>query len=68
MTLYDKLKEAGCQMDNHESDLYVESTEVSQAIIKEFGMKGKPFISRIDQAVWLDIPFQFQPYWDRKRK
>lgn len=27
MSIYEKLKAAGCQLDNHESDLYVEATE-----------------------------------------
>ena len=68
MTLYDKLKEAGCQMDNHYSDLYVEDTQTSQKIIKEMGFKFTRFRSQIDQSWWLEVPFQYQPYWDSKRK
>ena len=68
MSVYQKLKDAGCKMDSHESDLYVENTEVSQAIIKECGHKLRLFRSCIDQALWISIPSQYEPYWNRKRK
>lgn len=37
--LYQELKEAGCEMDNHESDLYVKATMTSFEIIKKHGIK-----------------------------
>jgi len=64
--VYDALKEAGCKMDNHESDLYVEDTETSRDIIARYDLKAKPFTSQVDQGPWLELPFMFQPFWDRK--
>lgn len=35
LNLYEKLKAAGCELDNHESDLYVLATEEAHQIIRE---------------------------------
>jgi len=66
--VYNALKEAGCQLDHHESDLYVEDTEKAREIIARYDLKAKPFRSNIDQAMWLELPFMFQPFWDKKRR
>ena len=67
-TVYDALKNAGCKLDNHESDLYVEDTATAREIIARFDLKAKPFRSQIDQAMWLELPFMPQPFWDRKAR
>ena len=67
-TVYDALKNAGCKLDNHESDLYVEDTATAREIIARFDLKANPFRSQIDQAMWLELPFMHQPFWDRKAR
>ena len=66
--LYDELEAAGCKMDSHESDLYVEGTARAAAILQ--GSKEWPtvrgFVSAIDGHVWYDVPFAYAPWW-RKR-
>ncbi len=67
-SLYDRLVAAGCEIGNHESDLYVESTETSRRIIAEFEAEGSNqsgFINQITKTRWIDLPFHFQPFWDK---
>ena len=65
-TVYDALKEAGCKLDHHESDLYVEDTAKAREIIARFDLKATPFRNKVDQAIWLELPFMYQPFWDKK--
>jgi hypothetical protein len=60
--IYDTLKAAGCQIDHHESDLYVKATPTALALTK-----GHPnrsfFISQIDRQRWIELPFMYAPWW-----
>jgi len=64
MTTYDKLREAGCEIDSHESDLYVISTKKAHAILREDGQRGTYFISPKDRRLWIEVPFAYSPWWD----
>jgi len=70
-SLHQRLVEAECELDRHESDLYVRRTREVEQIIREFEAEGgisnkEPFISAIDGTAWYDLPFHYQPYWDAK--
>ena len=67
MTIYEQLKAAGVPISSHESDLYAKKTPESQAIIAAYEFKGivKTFISQIDKTVWYDIPFAYDPFWEK---
>ena len=66
--LYEKLKAANIPMSNHYSDLYAKVTPESEKIIfrYEYSNMVRQFISEIDNTLWYDIPFAYQPYWDNK--
>jgi hypothetical protein len=69
LSLYERFKAAGVQIDNHYSDLYVPNTEQTRKIIAQFkGEGGAAFVStfrsNIDRTFWLDIAFSFDPYWE----
>lgn len=71
--LYQELKEAGCEMANHESDLYVKATMTSFEIIKKYGIKldgiqASKFCHQVTGQRWFDIPFAFTPWWDKRLK
>lgn len=67
MTIYEELKAAGCEIDNHESDLYVKATPKAREITKN--CKGRSFfISQIDRELWIDLPFRYDPFWDMVEK
>jgi hypothetical protein len=66
--VYDALIAAGCQVDNHESDLYVLATPEARAILQQYDKLtplAKPFRSQIDGRIWYDVPFMYKPFWDK---
>jgi hypothetical protein len=66
-TLYDALVEAGCRIDNHESDFYVLATGKALAIVAQF--VDKPLYFRgTDGLPWVEVPFAYQPYWRAKQR
>lgn len=68
-SLYQSLKEAGCVMSNHESDLYVEDTDTARSIIEKSDKKiAARFIDRVTQAPTLEVAFAFEPFFEAKRK
>jgi hypothetical protein len=63
-TLYERLRDAGCELGSHESDLHVRDTPDARAILAEFPrVKPHAFRSAIDGAPWLDVPFANDPWW-----
>lgn len=66
-SVYDRLKAAGCEMDNHYSDLYVENTDIARKIvIGEFGLKPKHFVCQVSGKMMMELPFMYQPFWEQK--
>lgn len=73
MTLYEELKSKGHELDHHESDLYVRDTREARAILANHGKRVdgwnvQRFQSNIDAKMWLDIPFAYDPWWNRAEK
>lgn len=76
MTLYERLKAAGCDINNHESDLHFRASEEALAILKAFTAEciaagGLPpmaswFVSDIDGARWVEVPLAFDPFWQAR--
>ena len=68
MTIYKELKEAGVELSNHESDLYAQVTPESVEIVNKYEHKGNVtrFTSNIDKEQWFDIPFAFDPWWEKR--
>ena len=64
-TLYEELKEAGCEIDHHESDLYVLATAQAFLIVKRYPVKYERFVGS-DGKFWLDIPFMYTPWWEHR--
>ena len=71
-TLYERLNAAGCELNSHESDLYVKDTTTARKIIEEFNesRRTRHSISRFRHQVtdewWIDIPFAFDPWWQKR--
>jgi len=70
-TLYRILKAEGCELDYHETDLYVLDTPVARALIASYTANGgivSPVRFRSeagDGRYWLDLPFMNDPCWIR---
>jgi len=57
----------GVEIDHHESDLYVPVTKETQAFLAQFPeMSVTMFTSLIDNKLWFDIPFMYEPFWPKK--
>lgn len=70
MAIYEDLIAAGVPTDHHESDLYALVTPESRALVAayEYRCHVQTFVSQVDGRLWYDIPFAYQPFWDRVRQ
>jgi len=72
--IYEQLKEAGVEIDHHESDLYCPVNDVSTAIIENWKKERRlsacvsRFINRNDGKAWYDLAFAYLPFWEKKGK
>lgn len=62
--LYDELRAAGCQLDNHESDLYVRASPEAFEIVRRSRRPNSTFRDR-EGTLWIDVPFAWAPFWRR---
>jgi hypothetical protein len=73
MTLYEELTAASCVIDHHASDLYVKCTPKALAIIVDHVLLPgsllqklpNKFVSNIDGSLWYDIPFAYDPFFNK---
>jgi hypothetical protein len=79
MSIYEDMKEAGVEMDNHYSDLYVEANAKALKILDKpehevHKKNARYFESGVvnlgnglqGRKLWIDIPFAFDPWWKEK--
>lgn len=72
MTLYEELVKAGCEIGNYQSDLHVRCSEKALVIIVDHVLRPdsllqmpNKFVSNIDGELWYDIPFAYDPFWNK---
>ena len=68
MCLYSQLTILGADMDSHESDLYVRATPEALATVRASGRSYSLFRSELDGRMWIDVPFAYLPWWERRAK
>lgn len=70
MSIYKQMVDAGVQCQNHYSDLYVPINDVTRPIVAEWPYRSlvKAFVNQVEGGVWYDIPFAFDPYWEKRGK
>jgi len=66
--IYQQMKAAGVEIDNHESDLYVPVNADTQKLITKYRFRSNvtTFVNQIDGKLWFDIPFAYTPFWEEK--
>jgi len=72
MSLYTDLKDAGCRLDHHESDLQFLVTPESMEILRQHQKKkghflGVEFFTSNEGTRWAETPFLYDPYWEDRR-
>jgi hypothetical protein len=65
MSLYTELVAAGCEIDHHESDLYVKITPDSRPIIERHCWAAFPCEFTSNGAQWWDVAFAYDPFWQK---
>jgi len=71
MTLYEELLFGGVKIEHHESDLYFPVTRKSTEILRRHPKAmeiAEYFTNRISGDTWVDVPFNYQPYWESKAR
>ena len=63
-SIYEECVSLGIPTQNHASDLYVPLTPTTQKLAMEYGISATAFHNQVEGGTWLDLPFQFTPYWD----
>lgn len=67
-TLYESLRNSGCELDSHCSDLYVKATAPALALVRESGLGFEFFRSALDGSQWLTVHFAYDPFWAERRE
>lgn len=63
-SLYQRLTEAGCTLQSHESDLYVRATARAAEIVRAvYGDRMPQTFRDAEGYIWFDCPFMFDPFW-----
>ena len=68
MSLYNDLTSANIQVSSWQSDLYFPvSPEASAILAKHPKLKliSSTFTSNIDGKRWYEVPFAFDPFWNK---
>jgi len=65
-TLYQAVIRLGIPHDHHESDLYLPYTEEVRQLLQTHGLTGQPFKHSTEGTIWIDVPFMYAPFWERK--
>ena len=67
-TIYQILEAMGVPLNSHESDLYAKRCPESTELLKTYQFRGNvtTFRSNIDGTLWYDIPFAFDPFWEKR--
>lgn len=67
MSIYEVCKKNGVEVASHGSDLYIPVTVFTQRLVDNYQFKGavKTFTSQIDGKLWFDIPFAYDPFWEK---
>lgn len=66
--LYRHVLEQGIEHDSHASDLYIKVDSRSQDLVQQYKFRTNvtTFTSQIDKQLWYDIPFAYQPFWEKR--
>ena len=69
-SLYSAVIRLGIAHDSHESDLYIEDTDLARHVLGHFKTQhenARRFTHQIHRVPWIDVPFAYDPFWERRR-
>jgi len=67
---FQRMKDAGVLVESNATDMYVPVTAQTRKIIAELKRDGwiiadKSFVSHIDNTLWIELPFYYEPGWKK---
>lgn len=65
-SIYDECVSLGIPTSNHESDLYIPLTPTTQKLAIDYGISASSFTNQVEGGLWLDLPFQYKPFWNKR--
>jgi hypothetical protein len=65
-TIYDECVDDKLEIDHHESDLYIKDCPAARALLEKYKCSFTEFEDLESGTKWLDIPFAYTPFWDKK--
>lgn len=68
MSVYSEVKAQGGYIANHESDLYIEVNEQNREILSRYPLQksnARTFRNLVTGKLCWDVPFSFDPFWDK---
>lgn len=66
MSIWTEVEARGIPYDTHESDLYIPVNDETRALVRGSGLKYTAFFSSTDHKMWYDIPFAYEPWWEKR--
>lgn len=67
MSIWTEVEARGIPYRNHESDLYIPVTDETTALLRKLGIKFSTFRNRVEGGLWYDIPFAYEPWWEKRQ-
>jgi hypothetical protein len=66
MSIWTEVQARGIQYDTHESDLYIPVNDETRDLLQRSGHSHTAFFSSKDHKMWFDIPFAYEPWWEKR--
>lgn len=64
-SLYQQCVDAGVEIANHYSDLYIPVNDITRKLVRESGACASTFPNNLKNGeLWYDVAFQYVPYWE----
>jgi hypothetical protein len=67
-SIYDACVARNIPITHHASDLYIPCTPETLELVKHFGHQAETFTNQVEGGLWLDVPFQYRPWWEAKQR
>jgi hypothetical protein len=70
MSIYTEMVAAGVPIESHFSDMYAPINDITTGIVNRYKCHGgnvETFISQLDDKLWYDVPFAYDPYWEKRK-
>ena len=69
-SIYEQVIELNIEHDHYYSDLYIPVNDTTRDLVASYGhtIDFEFFSSNIDGKLWYDIPFSYDPYWQKLEK